>query len=320
MAKILVTGGAGFLGAYVVAGLLRAGEEVVVLDLAISTNVLDRVVPQTDRAGIALVQGEVTDGWALLRLCERESVERVVHLASPLSDVVRTNPSAGVRSMCLAMAELLEVARALSLSRVAWTSSISVYGSSYEAGPGGSPRRPASLYGSLKVLCEDLACAYRSDHGVDSVGLRLPVVYGAWRARGLSASFGQEGDLFRDAAMGVPVTIGRPARVLNWLYVEDAAALVIRALHADRPIDAVFDVNGELASMKAVAGLVQDILPSARITVQEAGSASAGEDEVVMTEVDDRALVDQIGVGERRTLGEGIAATLAAYSRAHEAG
>jgi nucleoside-diphosphate-sugar epimerase len=311
MAKVLVTGGAGFLGAYVVAELLRSGEEVVVLDVSVATNVLDRVVPETSRAGLKLVQGEVTDMSAVLRLCEHESVERVVHLAAPLSDVVRENPPAGVRSMCLAMAELLEVARVLSFARVVWTSSISVYGSSYEPRAGGSPRRPESLYGSLKVLCEDLACVYRSDHGVDSIGLRLPVVYGAWRARGLRASFGQEGDLIRDAASGCAVTIAQPERTLNWLYVEDAAALLVRALRAERPADAVFDVNGELASMKAIAGLLHELLPSARITVDE---TEVTGDEVVMTEVDERPLADQIGVGARRTLREGIAATLAAYA------
>jgi nucleoside-diphosphate-sugar epimerase len=308
--SILVTGGAGFLGAYVVADLLRAGEEVVVLDTSVGTNVLQHVVPPTDREGLVLVEGQVTDGWALLRLCEREEVDRVVHLAAPLSDVVKENPPAGVRSMCGAMAELLEVARALSLPRIVWTSSVAVYGESYDPGAGGSsPRRPTSLYGSLKVLCEDLAKAYRVDHGVGSIGLRFPVVYGPWRARGLRASFGQEGDLLRDAALGRPVVVRQPGRTLNWLYVEDAARLLVRSLEVPLPPDAVFDVNGEVASLRTVSDLVRELLPAVRITLQE-----GNEPDVVIGTFDETALIDQVGPGPRHSLRQGIEATLVAYA------
>ncbi len=317
---VLVTGGAGFLGSHVTAELLSAGETVVVYDTSIATNVLDHVIAPELRRGLTLVQGEIADGWSLLRLCERESVDRVLHLAAPLTDQVRQNPLSGLQAMCGGTAVLLEVARALSLERVVWTSSVSVYGRSYDIRAGSaSPRAPESLYGSFKVLCEDLAVAYRDEHGVESVGLRFPVLYGPWRARGLKASFGQDGDVLREAALGLPVVIRRPERTLNWLYVADAAALLMLALHASPPLDPIFDVSGEVASMRDFGGLVRALAPLAKVTVDEAPDALHEQgDEVFMFALDESALRSQLGWERRYSLREGVAATLAAYARAAE--
>ncbi len=311
MGTTLVTGGAGFLGSYVVAGLLARGERVVAYDVSLATTVLDRVVPPDARDGLELVQGELTDGWGLLRLCERAPVGRVVHLAAPLTDWVRENPAAGLRAMCGGTAALLEVARALSLERVAWTSSISVYGGSYDARAGSaSPRRPESLYGSFKVLCEDLAAAYRSDHGVAVVGLRLPVVYGPWRARGLKASFGQDGDPLREAALGLPVVVSRPGRTLNWLYVEDAADALIQALSAEKPIEPIYDLSGEVASMRRLGELLRELAPEGEITIDESGD---GEAELSMAALDDGPFRTDTGWEPQYTFRDGVAATMAAY-------
>jgi nucleoside-diphosphate-sugar epimerase len=316
--QVLVTGGAGFLGSYVVRDLLRAGEAVVAYDTSIATNVLDHVVPDDARDALTLVQGEVTDGWALLRICERESVDRIVHLAAPLTDWVRSNPPAGLMAMCGGTATLLEVARALSIKRVAWTSSIAVYGRGYDAAAGrASPRRPDSLYGSCKVLCEDLAAAYRADLGVDSIGLRFPVLYGPWRARGLQASFGQDSDLIRTAALGDPVVVRRPRRTLNWLYVEDASDLLLRSLRTTAALDPIYDASGEVASMLDLAGLLRELAPLARVTVEgdtQAPVEQAPDD--AMVALDDSALRAQLGWEGHRSLRHGVAATLEAYVRA----
>ena len=265
---VLVTGGAGFVGSYVVRNLLQAGEEVVVLDNTVELNALDSVLDEHQRARLQIEQGDVSDGWRLLRLCQRHTVDRIVHLASPLTAVIRESPGPGLAAMCGGTANVFETARQLGVRRVVWASSIAVFG---RPPPGevanDAPRRPESLYGSGKVLCEDLAAAYRSDAGVDSVGLRLTVLYGAWRLRGWGASFGQDSDPIRAALLGEPLVVHDPERRLDWLYVEDAADLICRSLEAPTPDDHVFNTSGEAATRREFAERIAEAVP-ARVVVK----------------------------------------------------
>src|SRR5262245_44168998 len=126
---VLVTGGAGFVGSYVVRDLLRAGARPIVLDTVTAPETLARVASDADREGVVVERGEVTDGWALMRVCERRGVEQIVHLASPLTQAIRESPRAGIDAMCGGTANVFEVVRALGLGRVVWASSIAVFGS-----------------------------------------------------------------------------------------------------------------------------------------------------------------------------------------------
>ena len=97
---VLVTGGAGFVGSYVVRDLLRAGALPIVLDRVTAADTLARVVADDEREGLVVEQGDVTDGWGLMRICERHSVERIVHLASPLTGAIGESPRATWSASC----------------------------------------------------------------------------------------------------------------------------------------------------------------------------------------------------------------------------
>lgn len=311
--SVLITGGAGFVGSYVVRDLLRTGADAVILDNTIARNAIESVLDDEDRERLRVVAGDVTDAWRLLRLCERHEVDRVVHLASPLTSSVRGSPVAGLSAMCLGTANVLEVARALELRRVVWASSMAVFGR-LSGGPlaDDAPRRPESLYGSGKVLCEDIAAAYRADAGVDSIGLRFTVLYGPFRLRGWGASFGQDADPIRAAVLGRPIAVHDPELRLDWLYVEDAASLVCRALDAPTPKDHVFNTSGEAATRRQFAERIAEIVPEAAVSF-DGGGAANGPDGAL---IDDSALRSQIGYETHHTLREGIAATVAAYRSA----
>jgi nucleoside-diphosphate-sugar epimerase len=311
---VLVTGGAGFVGSYVVRDLLATGAEVVILDNAVSSNAIDSVLDQESRERVSIELGDVTDTWRLVRLCERHQVDRIVHLASPLTTAIRESPAAGLSAMCIGTANVFEVARALRIRRVVWASSMAVFG---RLSPGrianDAPRRPESLYGSGKVLCEDIARAYRVDGGVDSIGLRLTVLYGPWRLRGWGPSFGQDSDPIRDAVLGQRIAVQDPGLRLDWLYVEDAASLVCRALAAPTPEDHVFNTSGEPATRGKFAESIAELVPGSAVTIDEEQAAERADDEPAF--LDDSPLRDQIGYETHHTIREGIAATVAAYKR-----
>jgi len=316
-ASILVTGGAGFVGAYVIRDLLRAGAHVVLLDTAPNSAILDRVLTSEHPGRLSRSTGDLLDGWSLLRLCRRHSVEQIVHLAAPLTQVVRSSPGAGLTAMCAGTANVLEVAGALDVRRVVWASSTAVFGRVDAGQPltERSPRCPESLYGSCKVLCEDLAAAYREDHGVDSIGLRLGVLYGAWRERGWIASFGQDEDPVRSALTGRPIVVREPDRRLDWLYVEDAAALVCRALAAPATQDHVFNTSGEVATRRQFSEHIARHVPSVDIAIEDGEPTANHHAATTGNEVmfDDGALRSQIGYASRRSLSDGIADTVRLY-------
>ena len=74
--KVLVTGGAGFVGAYLTRDLVARGNEVVVLDESPSTQILSRVLPDTSAGAVTLVAGSTLNALGLIRTCAEEKVER----------------------------------------------------------------------------------------------------------------------------------------------------------------------------------------------------------------------------------------------------
>jgi nucleoside-diphosphate-sugar epimerase len=317
VSTVLVTGGAGFVGAYVTRALLAEGHRVVVYDVRPSRNALGLVLDRTgDREGGDLVieQGEITDGWRLLRTCRRHRVDQVVHLASPLTQDVTDNPVTGIRDVCLGTATMFEVAREAALGRLVWASSVAVFGpaSAYPPGPLAydACHRPTTLYGSAKSLCEQLARRAWEVDGVDSVGLRLTVVYGAGRLRGYMSYPSQ---VLRQAAAGGPVVVDFGAQRLNWQYVDEVAAMVSRVLASPtQGAGRTFNTYGDARTWAEAAGVLRRVLPDVAVEVREGLDPAL---DGVVEAYDDSAFREHFGYEPRWPLERGVAATVETYSR-----
>jgi nucleoside-diphosphate-sugar epimerase len=311
---ILVTGGAGFIGAYVTRRLISEGFRVVVYDLHPRGNVLDLLMPghaELENAPI-LEAGEVTDGFRLMALCRRYGVVSVVHLASPLTMDVVANPMAGIRDICLGTHAIFATAREARLRRVVWASSVAVFGpaADYAAGPLAEDtfHRPPNVYGSAKSLCETMARQMAETDGLDILGLRLSVVYGAGRLRGYMS---YPSHLMREAAKADAVTVRYGDQRLHWQYVEEVASMVLAALRSDRrsPGD-VYNAFGDCRSWRDVAAALQSLRPELAVEIRdEIDDALAG----TVEDYQASGFTRDYGVVREWPLEAGIADTLRTY-------
>jgi UDP-glucose 4-epimerase len=298
--NVLVTGGTGFIGAYVVRELLQSGHAVVAYDIQIKQNSLDSVLEEADRSQVILVEGNVTDSAALALAIQEYEVEVLAHIASPLSLQTEEDPGLAIQNMIGAQRIVLEVARSANLRKVVWAGSAGVYGppDRYETLPlpNEAPHYPVSLYGACKSFNEYLSTFYTEKYGLDTLGLRFPLVYGMGRMRGAAMYFV---DLVEKPALGLPCRVPLSDAVYNWLYVADAARLMVQALSAGRTKTRNFNVSGEFASMRKAIAIVQQWLPEAVFEL-EPGEYTIAE------EYDASTLKREVGFTPRWSLEQGL--------------
>ncbi len=116
--NVLVTGGAGFIGSYVVRELIRAHHTVVAYDIQVTQNSLDHVLSDDERSRVILVAGDMTNTAGLNETIRQYDIETIAHLASPLSAQTEDNPAFAIRNMIEAQYVLLEAARMAKVLRL----------------------------------------------------------------------------------------------------------------------------------------------------------------------------------------------------------
>ncbi len=178
--KLLVTGGAGYIGSVVTARLLESGHDVVVLD-DLSTGHADAVAPGARfvRAGIAdddAVRGVLSDG-----------VDAVLHFAAKsLVGESETAPEKYFDNNVGGTLALLESMRACGVTKLVFSSTCAVYGEPPTPGPldEQTPLRPQSAYGASKIAADLLISAFCRAHRFAAVSLRYFNAAGAYDAYG----------------------------------------------------------------------------------------------------------------------------------------
>ena len=172
---LLVTGGAGYIGAHVVRALLADGHDVVVLD-DLSTG-RESVVP----AGVTLVRADVSDREAVEGALRAHAIDGVVHLAAKkaVGESVE-RPLHYYRQNVDGLLALLEAMDACDVRQLVYSSSASVYGTPLENPVDeAAALRPESPYGQTKVIGEWLMADAAVAHGLSFTSLRYFNVVGA---------------------------------------------------------------------------------------------------------------------------------------------
>jgi len=246
-ARVLVTGGAGYIGSVVADQLLARGYEVVVLD-DLSTG-HRRAVP----AGATFVDGGIGDRAGVTALFARYPVNAIVHMAAvAIVEESVANPEKYRTNNVAASQVLLDVAVAAGVRRFVFSSSCTVYGHP-AAVPivEDAPKSPVSPYGESKLAFERVLGEYAARHHLASVSLRYFNAAGATELRGedhdpeshlipnvLGVALGKRPsvDVF---GTDYPTPDGTAVR--DYIHVDDLADAHVRAL--DIPPDGAIALN-----------------------------------------------------------------------------
>jgi UDP-glucose 4-epimerase len=307
---IVATGGFGFIGAHLVRALLRAGDRVVVIDRLTSGNSADDVLEDHERAAVEVIGTGIPAVGELADLFRQQRVDMVAHLASPLSSRTESEPSLAVDEMIVPHRVILDAARDAAVRRVVWASSVGVFGraSDYAGLPiaNDAPHHPMTVYGAAKSFLERLSAGYTEVHGLDTIGLRFPLVYGPARRRG--------GGLFstrmiEGAARGEPIVVEGADDRYDWMHVTDAARSVELALRAAPTRSRALTVGGEVATVGDVADLLCGWFPGAE------RRDAPGNEALVVADYDPAPALAEIGYSPGTSLREGVLAMANAARR-----
>ncbi|RDZ35832.1 UDP-glucose 4-epimerase [Haloferax sp. Atlit-47N] len=270
---VMVTGGTGFIGSYVASDLVAAGHDVVAYDRSTDPRILDRLGVADD---VTIRRGDVTDPTDVFRAVRETGATHIVHLAALLTTTARENPRTALDVNVQGTNNVFEAARALpeQVERVAWASSAAVYAPPANYGGDFVTESdlvyPDTLYGATKEYNEHQARVYYEDFGVSHVALRPTVAYGPYRETGGSAFLA---NIVEKPALGEPFSVDYGDQVIDWQHVRDIAQAFSKATFApeDDLTQRVYNVRGELATIREAAETVRRLLPDADLTVSDEG-------------------------------------------------
>lgn len=263
--RVLITGGGGFLGAWIVRRLCALGFSVRVFDLGDDRQLLESIAGNTAH-DIDWVCGDVSDSGAMLAAAE--GCSGMIHLAGLLTTACQDDPLAGARVNVLGTLNAFESARAHAIDSVTYMSSGGVYGPADGITP-----CPTTHYGAYKLANEGNARAYWEDARISSVGLRPFVVYGPGRESGLTAGITIA---CRAAARGSAYSLSFCGRV-GLVHVDDVAAACVSAL-LQKPVGVrTVNLTGQVTTVEAAVEIIRELVPGADINVDGPPIPSAAD-------------------------------------------
>jgi UDP-glucuronate 4-epimerase len=261
--RVLVTGGAGFIGSHLCARLLARGDEVSAIDNfdpfypeRVKRRALEPLLAQ----GLRLFQADIRDAAGVERAFREARPECIVHLAA-LAGVRPSleRPAEYMDVNVRGTAVLLEAARKASVRRFVFGSSSSVYGAN-AAPPFQETARidsPLSPYAASKAAGEQLVSTWRNLYGVEAISLRFFTVYGPRQRPDLAIHkfarrmlAGQKLPFFGD---------GSTRR--DYTYIDDILAGVLASLSVALSRHEIVNLGGaQTTSLRELIALLEDAL------------------------------------------------------------
>ena len=253
MEKILIFGGCGFLGSWIVRAFLKKGYSVSIFDLKIKKELLSYVVGE-DINKIKFINGDITNYDQVQEATN--NIDHVINLAGLMTPDCSSNPILGAKVNLLGSINVFEALKKNNIKFLVYASSAGVCGQKDHYYP-----FPETHYGAYKLAVEGVARAYFNEAGISSVGIRPYVIYGPGREVGgtsgvtLACKAAKQGDSY---------TVNFSGKA-GFVYVEDVADLVEMSI-AQIPSGALtFNINGITADVSDFINLIKKNIPLANI-------------------------------------------------------
>ncbi len=310
--RVLITGGYGFIGAWIIRELLARGDQVWVYDLKEDARRLKLILPEAEVAKATFVQGDVTDLKALSASIAQHQISHVIHLAGLQVPTCRADPLLGAKVNVLGTLAVFEAVKAAGaqVKRLVYASSAAVFGSpeKYPAGSQGddAPLIPSTHYGVFKCCNEGNARIYFQDFGLSSVGLRPWTVYGVGRDLGMTS---EPTKAIKSALLGRPYHISFGGWT-DFQYADDVAKTFVNCL--ERPYTGAksYNLRGAVVTLKDFYDALCRVIPAAKSLVTF-GTAQIA----IAYDLSDDGLQRDLGPMPKTPLEAGIRETVAIFRK-----
>ena len=254
LGKVLVTGGAGFIGSHLVDRLCEMDTDVVVFD-NLSSGTLENISKWLNASNFKFVRGDLLSPSEIFEAINE--CRTVFHLAAnPEVRIGSESPDVHYRQNVIATFNLLEAIRKVgSVKTLIFTSSSTVYGDAtiIPTPEDYAPLMPISTYGASKLAAEALISAYANTYGFKAVIYRLANIVGSRSQHGVINDFIKK-------LLENPETLeilGDGAQTKSYMYIEDCINAILAGMHTNNQRVEIFNVGSEdQVTVKEIADIV----------------------------------------------------------------
>jgi nucleoside-diphosphate-sugar epimerase len=243
--KVLVTGGAGFIGHNVVRILEQQGHECIVIDTCTDYGFIPEgelnylVTKRINRIKAKIRLIDIREGVFVDTIFKTYKPDVVIHMASfPRQKVVEQNPLLASDVMSTGLINLLEKSKQHKVKKFVYISSSMVYGDFTADVLEAHPCKPQGQYGIMKLMGEKLVEDYHRLGAFDYTIIRPSAVYGEWDVEDRVVS-----KFMTKAMRGETLKVNGADEVLDFTYVEDTAQGIVLAATLDRANSNIYNIT-----------------------------------------------------------------------------
>ncbi len=258
--RILVTGGAGFIGSHLADRLLNEGFVVTILD-NLDTGRLENIVNNEGREEFRFVKGDILD-FSMIKDTLKD-IDAVFHEAALASVTLSVqNPILTNNINVTGTLNLLKASSDLGVKRFVYASSAAVYGDtpSPQKNEDMTPN-PTSPYGASKLAAENYVKLFHKVYGLETVSLRYFNVYGPRQRFDIQSAYGGAITIFANRLLRnlPPIIYGDGEQTRDFVYIQDVVEANVLALNTKNAAGEVFNVGtGTSVSVNQVAQTLKE--------------------------------------------------------------